>query len=67
MPKQVIHGRQVEIHFAGELWPKRLDLQVDDHVSPKLQVVDEQVQKKLFATRLQAVLAANEGEADTEL
>ena len=66
MAQQVVDRREIEIHLAGELGLERNGLQIDDHVAAQLEVIEEQVDAKFFASDRQRILAADECEADSQ-
>ena len=58
MAQLLVHGRQVKVHLAGELWFEVLDLQLDHHETAQPHVIEEEVEI--------IVLPADEGEALAE-
>jgi len=59
MTQPVVHGGEVEVHFAGELGLELLDLQINDNVAAQPQVVKEQVEVVVLPGDFQRILAAD--------
>jgi hypothetical protein len=66
MPEYIVDRREIEIHLAGELGLRSFHFQVDRNVCAQLQMVEEEVDKKLPVTHFQPVLAAHKREAHAE-
>lgn len=67
MAEQVVHRRQIEVHLAGEFRLERLALQVNRHVAPEAQMVEQQINLEGLAADFQMVLLADEGEVCAQL
>ena len=67
MPQKVVDSGEIEIHLAGVLRLERAHFEIDDHEASKLEVVEQQVDLKIFAADFNWILAAYESEANSEL
>ena len=67
VPKQVVHGRQVEVQLPGKLGLERHRLQLHHDVAPQTQVVEEHVEEEIVAAHLHPVLVADEGKTYAKL
>ena len=61
-----VHGGEVEVQLSGVFRLEGGGLQFDDNVAFQARVVENQIDKELFAIDHQSVLASNEGEACAE-
>jgi hypothetical protein len=67
MAKFVIQDVEVEVHFAGVLGLEVFGFEVDDDEAAEVEVVEKEVDGEVFAGYVDAILAADEGEALAEL
>ena len=67
MTEQVIHGRQVEVHLPGILWFEGSSFEFQHDITAKFDVIEEQVDEKLFAAHFQLELLAEKRETRPKL
>src|SRR5712692_4606329 len=61
-----VHSSQIKIHFPGKLRLKRHAFQLNHDKTPKLHMIKQEINVKVFIPHDQMVIAANKGEANTE-
>ena len=64
--EHVVNRGEVEVHLPRVLRLERRHLQIDDAKASKLQVVEEEIDLKVFSADFEWNLAADEGEAGAE-
>ena len=67
MSEQIVRGREVQVELAHERRVEGYSLELDNHVSAELQVVEEQVDVEVMPADLEQYLAAHERTAGSEL
>ncbi len=66
MSELLIDRGKIKIHFARKLRFKLLNFQIDHHKAAQTQMVKQQVEIKVLATHIQAILAADKGKTLTQ-
>ena len=60
MAQEVIHSRQIEVHFAGEFGPELFNFEIDHDIASQAQMIKKQIEKIVLAADFQMVLVSDE-------
>ena len=66
MPEQVVHDRTIKIHLADGFRCEGFGFQVEHNETAEFQVIEKQIEIEIVAANFEMILAADEGETDTE-
>jgi len=66
LAESIVHGREIEVHLAREFRLKGLHLQINHHIAPQSEMIEQKVEIIILAADLQVILPANKRKANAQ-